>query len=263
MSYNDVPIFKIKDIIKLNREKTQVKTNNIAYYVISCRIKGESVFSFDKHQTKLKKGDILYIPYGSSYSQECDEEEIICFHLEGYFGLSNKIKIHSPQNCEKICSMFKKCYELWNEKPKNYKYKCMSTLYEILCELDNGAVLEKQKINPLFKSALDYLDHHIYDIGLNISNLCEKINMSRTYFNKQFRKYYDCTPVEYVNKQRIEKATMLLKSENYINDEIASLCGFSDVKYFYVIFKKYTGMSTKEYKKAANNASENISVAKR
>ena len=55
-------------------------------------------------------------------------------------------------------------------------------------------------------------------------------------------------PTEYVNRLRISTAEFLLKSEDYTNDEIATLCGFNDTKYFYVVFKKITGMTTKEYK---------------
>ena len=37
-------------------------------------------------------------------------------------------------------------------------------------------------------------------------------------------------------------------------EEIASLCGFRDVKYFYVIFKKLTGYTTKEYKRSIEDS---------
>jgi hypothetical protein len=56
------------------------------------------------------------------------------------------------------------------------------------------------------------------------------------------------TPLEYIHQLKIQKAEMLLKSGSYTNEEISELCGFRDVKYFYVLLKKMTGNTTKVYK---------------
>ncbi len=56
----------------------------------------------------------------------------------------------------------------------------------------------------------------------------------------------------YINASRIDKAKMLLDSGDYRNDEVALLCGFSETKYFYTVFKKITGMTPKEYKLKTN-----------
>ena len=68
------------------------------------------------------------------------------------------------------------------------------------------------------------------------------------YFNKLFAQVYQCPPTVYANQKRIERAKQFLQSGGFSNEEIASLCGFNDVKYFYVVFKKITGMTTKEYR---------------
>ena len=48
---------------------------------------------------------------------------------------------------------------------------------------------------------------------------------------------------------RIERAKQLIITGSFPNEEIAKICGFNDVKYFYVIFKRVTGFTTKEYKR--------------
>ena len=58
------------------------------------------------------------------------------------------------------------------------------------------------------------------------------------------------TPVEYINKIKISRAKNLLRSGFYTCNEIALLCGFKDIKYFYTFFKKQTGMTTKQYEKS-------------
>ncbi|MBQ9131846.1 MAG: helix-turn-helix transcriptional regulator [Clostridia bacterium] len=108
---------------------------------------------------------------------------------------------------------------------------------------------EPQKSVELLKPAITYLDAHLFDADLSFERAHKRAHISRTYFNKLFYQAYGCTPTAYVNGQRIERAKRLLISGGFSNEEIASLCGFNDVKYFYVIFKKLTGVTTKGYKK--------------
>ena len=91
---------------------------------------------------------------------------------------------------------------------------------------------------------MQYLSTHVFEQDFSVETLCENANISRTYFNKIFKETYNTTPIKYINDIRINKAKLLLKSGNYSNEEIAFLCGFNDVKYFYVIFKKLTNQTT-------------------
>ena len=73
--------------------------------------------------------------------------------------------------------------------------------------------------------------------------------ISRTYFNKFFNQTYQCSPTVYANQKRIERAKLFLQSGGFSNEEISYLSGFNDVKYFYIVFLKLTGQTTREYKK--------------
>jgi two-component system response regulator YesN len=55
---------------------------------------------------------------------------------------------------------------------------------------------------------------------------------------------------DYLIRYRIQKAMELMKEkENTLND-ISIMCGFSDYKYFSVVFKKLIGTSPKEFMEA-------------
>lgn len=238
-------MFKILEIVKTKRNNFKIRTNSKSCYAISCRISGKSLFFYDNKQHTVNKGDILYIPYGASYSQECESEEIICFHLEAFSDVSDNIGIFSTDDPDIVCSLFEKAHQEWQKRGFNYKYRCMALLYEIL----SHAGFEENndlKITP-YNTALEYLNSHLYDTDFSISDLCERSNISRSYFNEIFKKQNGCTPMEYINSARINKAKLLLKSGNYTKEEVSSLCGFNDIKYFFVVFKKITGKTTKEY----------------
>ena len=53
--------------------------------------------------------------------------------------------------------------------------------------------------------------------------------------------------------KKIEKAKFLLSCKTYTHSEIANLCGFNDTKYFYIVFKKITKTTTKNFQKSNKN----------
>ena len=53
----------------------------------------------------------------------------------------------------------------------------------------------------------------------------------------------------YVSKTKAEEAANLLTFSEYTDSEISNLLGFSSQSYFIKIFKKYLGVTPKEYKK--------------
>ena len=240
-----LPILKIQDIIRLKRVNYKSKTTNKAHYVISIRLKGESSFLNGGNKLIVSAGEVLYIPFGSNYSQESDGEEIICIHLDALSPMPQKMMKITPDDSCKLCDLFKKCYQLFHEEDKNYEYLCMSLLYEILFHLH---LCDEESNVSAFERALLYLKAHACDVDLTVQGLCKNHGVSRTHFNKLFKERFGITPVEYINCEKIKKAKYLLLTGSYLNEEISSLCGFNDVKYFYVVFKKVTGMTTKEFR---------------
>ncbi len=246
---SDIPFLNITEVIHLKRENTKIKTTNKSCYVISCRISGESTFYYKGKEFAVERGDILFVPFGATYIQSTENEELVCLDLETCANLDDELRIFKTDCPDYICSLFIKCSECWQGKQARYQYRLMSLLYEILSFIDISPNEREEHENPLFELAKKELFRHLYDTDLSISSICDRAGISRTYFNKFFKESERITPSEYINKKRIQKAQMLLKGGDFTNEEISYLCGFNDVKYFYVVFKKLTGITTKEYTK--------------
>lgn len=249
MYTSEVPAFKILEMITLSRKEQYIKTNKKQCHLISCRIRGKSSFFWNEEEFTATVGDVIYIPYGLSYSQYTKEEELICFHLETDSNISEIFKIFSPTDPDKICGLFLRAAELWKKKPPNYQYLCLSILYEILALCNADFSKPDRTKHKFLKPVVDYIDTNFYNPNFIISDIYKKSGVSQTYFNRTFRETFGCTPSVYLNQKRIEKAKHLLKSGGYTNEEICELCGFSEVKYFYVVFKRITGITTGQYLK--------------
>ena len=250
------PLLKIHDIVRIKRGTARLKTVNKSCFVLSCRLQGKSLFLYKNSCLTANRGDILYIPCGSSYIQEGTDEEIVYIHFEAYSAVAADIRIFSAGEPDHVCELFARCAQIYAEKGNGYEYRCLSVLYEIL-SLADIVCPQAEPESPLAERIGSYIEANSTSPAFSIGALCGDLGISRAYFNKLFKEHFKDTPVHYINSKRIEKAKLLLMSEHYTKEEIARLCGFCDVKYFYAVFKKLTGMTTRQYK---NYSADNLAI---
>lgn len=75
----------------------------------------------------------------------------------------------------------------------------------------------------------------------SLAEAAQKSFVSEVYFRKLFKKEFNTSPKKYVIDSRIKHAVSLINSGLYTLKKIASLCGYTDYKYFSVEFKKNDG----------------------
>lgn len=92
------------------------------------------------------------------------------------------------------------------------------------------------------------VERDIFDSQFSLTYLGDKMNLTSNYLSTLFKDVYGISFQDYVTKTRIEKAKLLLIASDMKNYEIADAIGFEDVNYFATRFKKYTGMTPKQYK---------------
>ena len=83
---------------------------------------------------------------------------------------------------------------------------------------------------------------------LSLKAIAAQLNVNPSYLSNLFHKEYGCTLTEFVNRQRIEKAALLLRKNNVLVQDVAAECGIQDANYFIKLFKKYTGMTPNRYR---------------
>ncbi|MBY4675729.1 helix-turn-helix transcriptional regulator [Marinobacterium arenosum] len=101
--------------------------------------------------------------------------------------------------------------------------------------------------NRGIRPALTYIQQHLADkiSEEEVASLC---NMRPIQFSRNFKKAYNCTFQEYVQKSRMDEAARLLETPNMPILEIAMAVGFKDQSYFSRVFRKHFGMTPKTYR---------------
>lgn len=89
-----------------------------------------------------------------------------------------------------------------------------------------------------------------YAKDLSLTFIADQFHLSEYYLARQFRKYTSFTVNNYIVSCRIGEAQRRLIHEENRIDEIAALCGFSNLSYFYTSFKKNVGCTPAQFRKA-------------
>lgn len=112
--------------------------------------------------------------------------------------------------------------------------------------VDQGVALETQEV---VRRAMVYLHEH-YAEPLTRKDIAEHISLSPRHLDRCFCEQLGITPTTYLNRFRIRQAKRFLRSSALNISEIASAVGFSDSAYFSRVFRRETGMSPTDYRRA-------------
>ena len=129
------------------------------------------------------------------------------------------------------------CSGVWNDKEHflDMLNLFFSSIRHLLPRLSTNA-----QLTPADYIAM-YIDEQYSRPDLTIAEIAKVTRFSPNYIQKAFRKSYDCTPVEYLVRTRLEKARELLKMHCYRVKEVAYLCGWNYVHYFDRKYKEKFG----------------------
>lgn len=103
----------------------------------------------------------------------------------------------------------------------------------------------------LIGRSMDYICAHLTE-PISLDELSRQANLSRTYYSTTFKELNGVTPWDYIHIKRVEKALSLLRHGDGNILDIALSCGFNNTANFNKIFRKVTGLSPREYRRAKN-----------
>jgi AraC family L-rhamnose operon transcriptional activator RhaR/AraC family L-rhamnose operon regulatory protein RhaS len=104
---------------------------------------------------------------------------------------------------------------------------------------------------PLLRigQALSYLEQHFAE-PIRLEELERIAHMSRTALLRAFRQALDVSPIDYLIRLRISRASELLRNSELSVSEIGYRVGFSDSNYFARQFRSVMGTSPRAYRGA-------------
>ena len=106
---------------------------------------------------------------------------------------------------------------------------------------------QKQHDDEPIQKAQSYIETN-FDQKVSVEQLADICALSRRNFVRRFKKATSNTPLEYIQRVKMEAAKKSFETDNINVNEVMYAVGYNDNKAFRNIFKKITGLSPLEYK---------------
>ena len=107
--------------------------------------------------------------------------------------------------------------------------------------------------DPKISEALRFIRDHA-DEGITVADVLKAVPMSRTLLERRFKDSLGTTPHRQILHIRLSKVKTLLTTTKLSISEIADRCGFDYMEYLCVAFKRESGQTPSDFRKA-NSAS--------
>lgn len=119
---------------------------------------------------------------------------------------------------------------------------------------------QKNHCDELVIKAQTYMEENLGS-KISFEELASKLAISRRNFDRRFIKATGNTPVEYLQRVKVEVAKSTLEKGRKNIYEVMNDVGYSDDKAFREVFKRITGLSPLEYKAKYNKAPMAVRMA--
>lgn len=134
--------------------------------------------------------------------------------------------------------------------------KNAKSLEEILKSKENMVItfckqikkLHNERYSNLILMAIYYINHQLHQ-DITIAEIAQELEVSPNYLSTRFRKETGHSPIEYIKKERLLKATQLLTTTTLSVQNIGNCIGISDSNYFIKVFKSEYGLTPLQYRK--------------
>lgn len=238
--------FELLTVMELKQGRKELWHIKRNFDALSFRFKADTVIRSGGKSFPLSGGSVGFFPAMVEYDRmtRCDELIAIHFNLLNYH--SKSLQFCQPDDPEEVGRLFREILEVWTRKEKGYRHRCAAVLYEIFALLYREGDQESA-VYAKIREAVTYLTNNFRSPDVSIAQAARRSYISEVYFRKLFREEFGVSPKKYLIQLRIKYALDLIASGYYSLQEIASLCGYTDYKYFSTEFKRLTGKSPSQY----------------
>lgn len=213
---------------------------------------GEVTYKTQNRIIDLKSGDMIFLRAGDCYTVEFFNEKskvetfLINFEIseseEGCKLTTSKFNLNDEHKNLLCC--FKELSNAYANKEsvfliKSLFYKC---IYNI-------KLLQHTQTSSKEILTLEYAKNLLTDFDeLSVDEIAERLSISHSTFQRRFKAAFGVTPVEFRCNDKINKAKLMLSTTDIPIKEIALTLKYYDEAYFNKQFKRYCGVTPKQYR---------------
>ena len=160
--------------------------------------------------------------------------------------------VHAVSDPQLLTSHMRRAYSLIRQSTPLSGMDGSVLIYQLLfdlhrCVLSGGEQSHTDRTRRL-KPVLDYIDDHLERV-ITVEDLAGLMGITPQHFCVLFKDVTGLRPVEYINSHRIRMAKDLLVQDRSMQvADVGRRVGFDNNSYFSTTFKKFEGISPRQYK---------------
>ena len=188
----------------------------------------------DKEYT-AGKGSIFYIASGESHTY---------YPIDGDWTTINDI------------TEVKKLYDqiaAAAREPGDGAGHCSMLVYQYILLMHKLLIVQQEnRTGTVVDNAIVFMEKNYRD-DISLQTLASVCGISTQHFCRVFHDKIGMRPMEYLARKRIGSAKVALLDTNAPIAQIGRRVGYKDANYFGIVFKKYEGISPREYRNSHNH----------
>ncbi len=179
----------------------------------------------------------------------------LLFHLEPHLRQESKFRDRLHLTTEQLAEAERLVAQLDQELRKRapgYRFAARTHLMQLIAFLSRCYSNAKRPANEgllRLGEVLSYLECH-YREPITVKDLLPIAHMSQSTLMRTFQRVFQHSPIDYLIRLRVEKACAMLADPELRITDVALACGFNDSNYFTRQFRRVTGHSPREHRRA-------------
>ncbi len=178
--------------------------------------------------------------------------------LEDFFKKYNGVVELSPSEQLKMEDLFQCIESEIKDKKEGYQTLIWSKVAEILIctqrlqslssPANNNALMPASAIHKQINVISNYISEHYRD-DISLDSISNRFFISKSYLSRKYKEITGLSISEHINIQRIKYSADLLSHSSDSITVVAAMSGYNSITYFEKTFKRYTGLSPRQYRK--------------
>ena len=115
----------------------------------------------------------------------------------------------------------------------------------------------KSPDDQLLERVMRVINKNLGNSDLSVDAIASEVGISRVHLHRKMKELTGQTPHDFIRNLRLKQAANLLSEHNMNITEVIYACGFNNAASFSTIFKKFYGMSPREYMNEHKNEKRN------
>lgn len=230
--------------------------------VIQLTLAGFGVLEHEGIASRITPGDVFYIRVPSKHryflpetSPEWEFVYVVVYGMETMRVMRTLESLGGPivrvNDDSLLPALIEEIFDYAHSSPDPSAPLVSSLAYRLIMALSHEvSIKHRDSVTTASLNIGKRFARDNFAINIGVEDMARAADLSRSHFSRRFRESEGLSPREYLEHIRIKHSMSLLAQHELTVKEIADRCGFHDDNYFTRVFKRVSGMTPTQYRRA-------------